>query len=110
MVSKPNPRNANGARRRALRARVIARDDTCWLCKRPVDKSLPAGLPGSPEVHELTPIAQGGNPYDASGCVLCHRACNSWIGNRTPEQLAQGRRAGRARPVLPQPVTTSRRW
>ena len=45
-----NPRVGNGAARRRLRARVLAEEDTCWICGQPVDRSLPPGLPGSPEV------------------------------------------------------------
>ena len=33
-----NPRNRNGARRRQLRARVLAAYDTCAICGQPVDK------------------------------------------------------------------------
>jgi 5-methylcytosine-specific restriction endonuclease McrA len=111
-MAKPNPRKANGSRRRNLVARVRARDDRCWLCKRAVDKALPPGLPGSPEVHEVIPVAQGGSPYDLANCVLTHRRCNQWIGNRTPAQLAHAapRRRTSARPAPPPPVTTSRRW
>ena len=78
-----NPRVSNGAARRRLRARVLAEEDVCWICGQPVDKSLPSGLPGSPEVDEGVPVSKGGSPYDRANCRLAHRICNQRRGNRT---------------------------
>jgi 5-methylcytosine-specific restriction endonuclease McrA len=100
-----NPRYANGARRRAVRARVLARDELCWLCKKPVDKTLKTPDPWSPEVHEILPISRGGSPYALNNVTLTHRRCNVWISDRTPEELAQRRRAR-----TPQPFQTSQPW
>lgn len=87
-----NIRRANGSRRNTLRQRVLARDTHCWLCKQLVDKTLPPTLPQSPEVHEIIPVSRGGSPYEVGNCTLTHRACNQWIGNRTPEDLARDKR------------------
>lgn len=76
-----NPRVANGHRRRRCRAIVLARDTHCHLCGQPVDVTLPAGRPDSPEVHEPLAISKGGNPYDPNACVLTHRLCNQREGN-----------------------------
>ncbi|WIE65942.1 HNH endonuclease signature motif containing protein [Curtobacterium sp. MCLR17_036] len=92
MTARPNVRRANGSRRTALRKRVLARDTHCWLCKEPVDQTLPPTLPLSPEVHEIIPVSRGGSPYEVSNCTLTHRACNQWIGNRTPDELARDSR------------------
>jgi 5-methylcytosine-specific restriction endonuclease McrA len=75
-MSKRNPRVANGHRRRQVRAQVLAEETHCWLCGEPVDKTLPAGLPGSPEVDEIVPVSLGGSPYDRSNCRLAHRLHN----------------------------------
>lgn len=105
MVS--NPRVANGSRRRTLRARVLARDDRCWLCKKPVDKTVKTPHPMSPEVHELIPVSRGGSPYDINNCVLTHREHNRWIGDRTPEELARDMQAKGPRA---EPLQTSQPW
>lgn len=105
MTSKPNPRTANGSRRRNLRARVLARDERCWLCKRIVDKTLKTPHPMSPEVHELIPVSRGGDPYDLKNCVLTHRTHNRWIGARTPDEITNT-----IRRQAPNPVNTSRAW
>ena len=63
-----NRRHANGWRRQQVVARVLAAYDTCHLCGRPVDKSLPPGLPGSPEVDEI--IRRLSVPVSGGAAVL----------------------------------------
>ena len=78
-MGRCNNRRANGWRRDQVTARVKAAYDTCHLCGQPVDKTLPAGLPGSPEVDELVPVSRGGSATDFSNCFLAHRWCLSLI-------------------------------
>ena len=111
-----NPRNANGHRRRQVRARVLAEETHCAICGEWVDKSLglmagvhsdrctEPGCPGCvphpmrPEVDERIPVSQGGSPIDRANCRLAHRRCN----------LARNRKP---RPVVPrEPYRTSRDW
>jgi hypothetical protein len=91
-----NPRYRNGHRRRQLRAQVLAEETHCGICGQPVDVSLPAGLPESPEVDEIQPVSLGGDPLDRNGCRLTHRRCNQRRGN------------GRRKPL--QPYRTVRTW
>lgn len=100
--SKPNPRRANGTRRSALRARVLAAYDTCALCGHPVDKQLPTPHPYSAEVDEVVPVAQGGDPLAWSNVQLAHRQCN---------QRKAAALAGR-RPAVQQqrPMPVSQTW
>lgn len=94
-----NPRRANGHRRDQVRRRVLAEETDCWICNKPVDKTLPPYLPGSPEVDEVIPVSLGGSPFDRSNCRLSHRLCNVRRGNgtRQPKDKAQ-------------PLSTSRQW
>ena len=66
-----NPRYANGARRRDIRARWRAIGDPCHLCGKPIDYSL--GMvtdaqgkrkphPMSFVVDEIVPVSKGGDP------------------------------------------------
>ncbi|MFT8330296.1 HNH endonuclease signature motif containing protein [Bifidobacterium psychraerophilum] len=82
-MSRENIRNKNGARRRALRKRVLASSDTCAICGQPVNKSLPANDPGAPEVDEDLPVSRGGSPYEYGNCQLVHRRCNQLKSNRS---------------------------
>ena len=94
------PRNANGHRRRELRARVLAEETHCALCGGWVDKTLTmtpgvhgprctGGCAGCvphdqrAEVDEDIPVSRGGSPYERTNCRLMHRACNRWKSNRT---------------------------
>ncbi|KAA8828304.1 HNH endonuclease [Bifidobacterium tissieri] len=115
-MSGPNPRNANGHRRRQIQARVLAAYDTCHLCGRPVDKTLPAGLPGSPEVDEIIPVSRGGSPYQFTNCRLAHRWCNRIRSNHSVAWARQEIRralahepASAIRPTS-MPLTTSGGW
>lgn len=105
-MGKPNPRYANGHRRRKLRARVLAEEDVCALCRRPVDKTLRLGPDGRPhplsaEVDEIVPVSRGGSPYERANVQLAHRRCNQRKGNRMPGDRVKTTR-------LPLPV--SQQW
>lgn len=97
----PTPaHNANGHRRRQLRARVLAEETHCALCGAPVDKTLTTQpgthgprCPGNcngcvphphrAEVDEDIPRSRGGSPYDRANCRLLHRTCNAWKSDMT---------------------------
>lgn len=107
--------NANGHRRRELRARVLASETRCALCGERVDKTLTT-LPGqhgprckgncdgckphprSPVVDEDIPRSRGGSPYDRRNCHLMHRECNRWKSKMTLAE-AKAKRAGNVTPA-----------
>lgn len=93
-----NPRYSNGARRRAIRARLMAGDGVCAICGRAIDRCLKTPHPMSPEVDEIVPVSKGGDPLDIRNCRLVHRICNQRRGNR-----ADGA-------PVPAPVDHSRDW
>lgn len=86
--------DANGHRRREVRATILAEESDCWLCGTPVDKSLTMAwgrhgprCPGEgcagcvphdmrAEVDEVVPRKHGGDPLDRANCRLAHRKCN----------------------------------
>lgn len=95
-----NPRNANGAARRKLRAWLKAQGRPCHICGRPIDYSLPAGDPMSFEVDEIVPVSKGGSPLDRANVDAAHRICNQRRGNRMAPHPSE--EAG--------PIETSRPW
>lgn len=89
--------------RASVEARVFAEESVCHLCDGKVDKSLPAGLPGSKEVDEIIPVSLGGDPLDRSNCHLSHKSCNARRGNMAVAEF-------RRRYLRSQPLVTSRDW
>lgn len=105
-----NPRYRNWKRRESVRNYILATQDHCGICGKPVDKSLgkvaqPDGTykwhPLSPVVDEIVPISKGGSPYDRDNCQLAHRICNARKGARMPKREVRAPRGQ---------VGTSREW
>lgn len=105
-----NPRYANGAARRNLRAWLKSQRRPCWICvafgRNPyIDYELPAGHPMAFEMDELNPVSLGGSPYLRSNVDATHRCCNEWRGNKTVAEvlaIAAKSQAG--------PTPTSEQW
>ena len=112
-----NPRRSNSTTRNRIRAIVLNEEDTCHLCGGPVNKRLTHGLPGSPEVDELIPVAHGGDPLKRTNCRLAHRWCNRKRGTvpvATAQQLIATNpphftNDGHKQDTTPTPVI-SRQW
>lgn len=115
----PTPRhNANGHRRRELTKRVLAEENNCALCGRPVDKTITytpgkhgpncqghlcTGCVPDPmrgEVDEDIPRSRGGSPYDRANCHLLHRICNQWKSSQTLAEARERYTQPAARPVI----------
>ena len=102
IYSKPkDPRKTFPELRAALRKRVFATQEVCGICGRPVDKTLPAGTPLSPELDEIIPVARGGSPYDIDNLQLAHRVCN---------QKKGAKMAGDGIPKNQNPLPQSNNW
>lgn len=104
-----NPRYANGAARRKVRARLKAEGRGCWICRafgRPdaIDYDLPARHPLAFEVDELIPVSKGGAVLEYGNLDATHRRCNEWRGNKSVDEvmLIAQRHRGRTS-ALPQP-------
>ena len=80
-----NPRRGKGYayRRDQLCRRVYAYYDECYICGRPVDKSLPWPDPWYKTVDETIPVARGGSPLDWGNVGLAHNWCNRVKGTHT---------------------------
>lgn len=82
-----NPRYKNGHRRREIRKWLLATQDICALCGKPIDKSLKSPHPMSFEVDEIVPVSKGGDPLDRNNVQAAHRICNQRKSNKTkPKQ------------------------
>lgn len=77
---------------RRARAAVLARENVCYLCGKPVDKTLPGSSPAGPTVDHTMARAAGGSLYDLSNLHLAHQRCNS-MKNSMPLQAFRYREA-----------------
>ena len=79
-VPMPNRRaDHQGPHRTAFeknRKRILATQDTCGICGRPVDKSLRYPNPMAPCIDHIIPIDRGGHPSDIANLQLAHWICN----------------------------------
>lgn len=87
MRKRGNPRRTNSSRRNALRARMLASGEPCWLCELPLDRTKPNLDPEQPVLDELTPIAMGGSPYRGDNVRGAHRCCNNWRKTKSVETV-----------------------
>ena len=69
----------SGEHRRAFeknKQKIMATQDTCGICGRPVDKSLRYPHPLAPSVDHISPVSRGGHPSDIANLQLAHWICN----------------------------------
>lgn len=71
------------------RKKILASQDICAICGRPVDKRIKYPEPFSPTVDHIIPVAKGGHPADINNLQLAHFICNrakaDKVFERTPE-------------------------
>lgn len=56
--------------------KILATQDTCGICGKPVDKHLKYPHPLSPCVDHIIPVSKGGHPSDINNLQLAHWTCN----------------------------------
>ena len=56
--------------------RILATQNTCGICGKPVDLSLKYPHPMSPTIDHIIPVAKNGHPSDLSNLQLSHFSCN----------------------------------
>lgn len=61
---------------------ILATQDICAICGKPVDKSLRSPHPLSASVDHIIPLARGGHPSALDNLQLTHRACNRAKGTK----------------------------
>lgn len=56
--------------------KILATQDICGICGKPVDKKLKYPHPMSAVIDHIIPIAKGGHPSDLDNLQLAHWCCN----------------------------------
>lgn len=62
--------------------RILASQDICGICGKPVDKRLKFPHPMSATIDHIVPIDLGGHPSDISNLQLAHNSCNRAKSNK----------------------------
>lgn len=64
------------------RRKILATQDVCGICGKPVDKALPWPHPMSACIDHIIPIDRGGHPSALGNLQLAHMACNRQKSNK----------------------------
>jgi len=78
-MAKPLRADMSGPHRGAYaknKKRIMATQNTCGICGRPVDMTLKPPDPMAPCVDHIIPIAKGGHPSALENLQLAHWSCN----------------------------------
>jgi 5-methylcytosine-specific restriction endonuclease McrA len=71
----------------AARRKILATQDICGICGKPVDKTLKSPHPMSATVDHIIPLDKGGHPSDLSNLQLAHRCCNREKSNKLVREV-----------------------
>lgn len=84
MTARPDRNGPHRAQFEANRKIILATQNICAICGKPVDKSLKYPHPMSATVDHIIPISRHGHPSDISNLQLAHRWCNRQKSDKIP--------------------------
>ena len=70
---------------------IMAQQDVCAICGRPVNKRIKFPDPMSASVDHIIPIAKGGHPTALDNLQLTHLICNQTKGTKLTIEQNKGR-------------------
>ncbi|MDQ6875793.1 MAG: HNH endonuclease [Actinomycetota bacterium] len=87
-MTATRPGRGDNAAWRTARKRVLAEEQDCALCGRPLDHTLPRRHPWASEIDHIVPLSIGGAPYDRHNLRAVHRWCHQRRPQMTPPLAA----------------------
>lgn len=105
MAEKRTRPDHDGTHRLAFernKKKIMATQDCCGICGKPVDKSLRYPNPLSPCIDHIIPIDRGGHPSDISNLQLAHWTCNRQKSNKIMETKKNSKSEVVTNRMLPQ--------
>lgn len=82
MANRPDREGPHRTEFDKNKRRILATQDICGICGKPVDKSLRFPHPLSPTIDHIIPVDRGGHPSDIDNLQLAHFACNRAKSNK----------------------------
>ncbi len=82
--------------------KIMATQDCCGICGKPVDKTLKYPNPLSPCIDHIVPIDRGGHPSDMANLQLAHWVCNRQKSNKLMDSKKGEQREVISNRLLPQ--------
>lgn len=73
---RPDKEGSHRANYERNKKKIMAIQNVCGICGRPVDKALKAPDPMAPCIDHIIPVAKGGHPSDIENLQLAHYSCN----------------------------------
>lgn len=71
----------------SAKKKILATQEVCGICGKPVDKSLKFPHPMSASIDHIVPIDKGGHPSDISNLQLAHLCCNRKKSDKLIEKI-----------------------
>lgn len=75
-VGRPDKNGVHRAQFETNKKKILATQEVCAICGKPVDKTLKYPHPLSATVDHIIPIARGGHPSSLDNLQLAHFTCN----------------------------------
>lgn len=90
---RPERQGSHRANYERNKKRILATQNICGICGKPVDKSLKPPHPMAPTIDHIIPVSKNGHPSDIDNLQLSHWGCNRqksdklFINNGEPKVL-----------------------
>ena len=73
---RPERQGSHRANYERNKKRILATQNICGICGKPVDKSLKPPHPMAPTIDHIIPVSKNGHPSDIDNLQLSHCGCN----------------------------------
>ena len=73
---RPERQGSHRANYERNKKRILATQNICGICGKPVDKSLKPPHPMAPTIDHIIPVSKNGHPSDIENLQLAHWICN----------------------------------
>lgn len=87
-IARPDKTGTQRGAFESAKKRILATQEVCGICGKPIDKSLKFPHPLSACIDHIIPVAKGGHPSDINNLQLAHMCCNRQKSDKLVERVA----------------------